>query len=256
MAAGGCFAWPIACARCHRAVFLPGHWAAQVTRGALAGGLAAAGVLTVQFLALRRSRLAPILLIAIVGLDLAAATWPLQSFAARGLAAVSASATRVVLADSSGRGEPPRLYRANNVLQHVSAAALPPELGELWLLQTFHYQYREYLGIATLPGYDAAIPGRRSIASGNRVGPGPIGVALARGALRLCRRRFRGISSAAGSSPCSILCPARGSTVCQAHCRVCSWWTSQVADDAVALRRILDPAVIAAGLPGSRLSQV
>jgi len=115
MAAGGCFAWPIACARCHRAVFLPRALGCAGHPRALAGGLAAAGVLTVQFLALRRSRLAPILLIAIVGLDLAAATWPLQSFAARGLAAVSASATRVVLADSSGRGEPPRLYRANNV---------------------------------------------------------------------------------------------------------------------------------------------
>jgi hypothetical protein len=226
--------------------FFPGHWAAQVTRGALAGGLAAAGVLTVQFLALRRSRLAPILLIAIVGLDLAAATWPLQSFAARGLAAVSASATRVVLADSSGRGEPPRLYRANNVLQHVSAAALPPELGELWLLQTFITNTANIWGIATLPGYDAAIPAALDSIWKSGLGQG-------QSVLRLLGARYVLLPvddprdfQRSGIEP--LLDPLPGTRLYRVPGtlpRVFLVGQAQVADDAVALRRILDPAVIA-----------
>jgi hypothetical protein len=224
--------------------FFPGHWAAQVTRGALAGGLAVAGVLTVQFLALRRSRLAPILLIAIVGLDLAAATWPLQNFAPRGLAAVSASATRVVLADSSGRGEPPRLYRANSVLQ--GAPAPPPELGELWLLQTFITNTANIWGIATLPGYDAAIPAALDSIWKSGLGQG-------QSVLRLLGARYVLLpvddprdSQRSGIEP--LLDPLPGTRLYRVPGtlpRVFLVGQAQVADDAVALRRILDPAVIA-----------
>ena len=224
--------------------FFPGRWAAQVTRGALAGSLAVAGVLTVQFFAFRRSRLAPILLIAIVGLDLAAATWPLQSFAPRRLASVSASATQVVLADNSGHGEPPRLYRANNVLQHVPAP--PPELGELWLLQTFITNTANIWGIATLPGYDAAIP-----ATLDRIWKSGLGRGQA--VLRLLGARYALLpvddsqdSKRSGIEP--MLDPLPGARLYRVPGtlpRVFLVGQAQVADDAVALRGIFDPAVIA-----------
>jgi hypothetical protein len=224
--------------------FFPGRWAAQVTRGALAGSLAVAGVLTVQFLALRRSQLAPILLIAIVGLDLAAATWPLQSFAPRRLASVSASATQAVLADSSGHGEPPRLYRANNVLQHVPAP--PPELGELWLLQTFITNTANIWGIATLPGYDAAVP-----AALDRIWKSGLGQGQA--VLRLLGARYVLLpvddsqdSKRSGIEP--MLDPLPGTRLYHVPGtlpRVFLVGQTQVADDAATLRGILDPAVIA-----------
>jgi hypothetical protein len=226
--------------------FFPGRWAAQVTRGVLAGSLAVAGVLTVQFLAVRRSRLASILLIAIVGLDLAAATWPLQSFAPRGLAAVSASAAPILLADSRGHGEPPRLYRANNLLQHVDATALAPELGELWLLQTFITNTANIWGIATLPGYDAAIPTALDRIWKSGLGEG-------QSVLRLLGARYALLpvddsqdSKRTGIEP--MLDPLPGTRVYRVTGtlpRVFLVGQAQVADDAVALRGILDPAVVA-----------
>jgi hypothetical protein len=225
-------------------LFFPGHWAAQVTRGALAGSLAAAGVLTVQFLAARRARLAPILLIAIVGLDLAAATWPLQSFAPRRLASVSASATQAVLADNSGHGEPPRLYRANNLLQRVPA--FPPESGELWLLQTFITNTANIWGIATLPGYDAAIPAALGSIWES-------GLAKGQSVLRLLGARYVLLpvddsqdSKRTGIEP--MLDPLPGARLYRVPGtlpRVFLVGQAQVADDALAMRRILDPAVVA-----------
>ena len=224
----------------------PVGWAGQVTRGALAGGLAVAGVLTVQFLAVRRARLAPILLVATVGLDLAAATWPLQVFAPRQLATVSAPAARVVLADSPGHGEPPRLYRAHNLLQHVGASALPAELGELWLLQTFITNTANNWGIATLPGYDAAIP-----ATLDRIWK--FGLQEGQSVLRLLGARYALLpvedpldDKRSGIEP--MLAPLPGTRLYRVPGtlpRVFLVGQAPVVDDTVALRRILDPAVIA-----------
>jgi hypothetical protein len=224
----------------------PVGWAGQVSRGALAGGLAVAGVLTVQFLAARRARLAPILLIATVGLDLAAATWPLQVFAPRQLAAVSAPAARVVLADSPGHGEPPRLYRSNNLLQYTAGPALPPELGELWLLQTFITNTANNWGIATLPGYDAAIPAAldRIWKFGLREGQSVLRLLGARYALLPVKdpldHRRTGIEPMLDPLPGTRLYRVPGALP-----RVFLVGQAQVADDATVLRRILDPAVIA-----------
>jgi hypothetical protein len=235
----------LAIAICARFIF-PVGWAGQVSRGALVGALAVAGVLTVQFLAARRARLAPILLIATVGLDLAAATWPLQVFAPRQLAAVSAPAARVVLADSPGHGEPPRLYRANNLLQYAGGPALPPELGELWLLQTFITNTANNWGIATLPGYDAAIP-----AALDRIWK--FGLREGQSVLRLLGARYALLpvedpldSKRSGIEP--MLDPLPGTRLYRvpgALPRVFLVGQAQVADDATVLRRILDPGVIA-----------
>jgi hypothetical protein len=177
---------------------------------------------------------------------LAAATWPLQSFAPRGLAAVSASAAPVVLSDSPGHGEPPRLYRANNLLQHVGTTALPPELGELWLLQTLITNTANIWGIATLPGYDAAIP-----AALDRIWKS--GLAEGQSVLRLLGARYALLpvddlrdSRRSGIEP--MLDPLPGARLYRVPGtlpRVFLVGQAQVADDAVALRGILDPAVIA-----------
>jgi hypothetical protein len=230
--------------------FFPGRWATQVTRGALTGSLALAGVLTVQFLAARQTRLVPLLLIAIVSLDLAAATWPLQVFAPRQVAAASAPAARVVLADSPGHGEPPRLYRANNVLQHVGrfAPALPRELSELWLLHTFITNTANIWGIATLPGYDAAIPAGldRIWASGLREGQSVLRLLGARYTIlpvedpRDPKERRTGIEPMLDPLPGTRLYRVPGTLP-----RVFLAGDAQVADDATVLRRIFDPAVIA-----------
>jgi hypothetical protein len=229
--------------------FFPGRWATQVTRGALTGSLALAGVLTVQFLAARQTRLVPLLLIAIVSLDLAAATWPLQVFAPRQVAAASAPAARVVLADSPGHGEPPRLYRANNVLQHVGrfAPALPRELSELWLLHTFITNTANIWGIATLPGYDAAIPAGldRIWASGLREGQSVLRLLGARYTLLPVedprdKERRTGIEPMLDPLPGTRLYRVPGTLP-----RVFLVGQAQVADDATVLRRIFDPAVIA-----------
>jgi hypothetical protein len=207
-----------------RLVF-PGRWATQVTRGALAGSLALAGVLTVQSLVAR------------------------QVFAPRQIAAVSAPAARVVLADSPGHGEPPRLYRANNVLQNVSrfAPALPRELSELWLLQTFITNTANIWGIATLPGYDAAIPAGldRIWASGLREGQSVLRLLGARYTLLPVddprdKEKRTGIEPMLDPLPGTRLYRVPGTLP-----RVFLVGQAQVADDATVLRRIFDPAVIA-----------
>jgi len=230
-------------------LLFPGRWAAQVAGGALAGSLAVAGVLIVQFLAARRARLAPILLVTIVGFDLAAATWRQQSFAPRQLATVLPPAAKVVLADSAGHGEPPRLYRANNVLQNVGrfAPAPPPGLGELWLLQTLITNTANNWGIATLPGYDAAIPAAldRIWKSGLREGQAVLRLLGARYVLLPVEDPRDPKESRTGIEP--VLDPLPGTRLYRVPGtlpRVFLVGQTQVADDATALRRILDPAVI------------
>jgi hypothetical protein len=149
-----------------------------------------------------------------------------------------------VLADSSGHGEPPRLYRANNVLQHVPAP--PPELGELWLLQTFITNTANIWGIATLPGYDAAVP-----AALDRIWKSGLGQGQA--VLRLLGARYVLLpvddsqdSKRSGIEP--MLDPLPGTRLYHVPGtlpRVFLVGQTQVADDAATLRGILDPAVIA-----------
>jgi len=230
--------------------FFPGRWAAQVTRGALSGGLAVVGVLAVPFVAARWPRLAPILLVAVVGLDLAAATWPLQVFTSRQMAAVLPQAARVVLADSEGHGEPPRIYRAHNVLQYLGrfAPALPPELSELWQLQSLVTNTANIWGIATLPGYDAAIPAGldRIWASGLREGQSVLRLLGARYTLLPVEDPKDPQEKRTGIDP--ILDPLPGTRLYRVPGtlpRVFLVGHAQVADDATVLRRILDPAVVA-----------
>jgi hypothetical protein len=162
---------------------------------------------------------------------------------------VSAPAARVILADSPGHGEPPRLYRANNVLQNVSrfAPAFPRELSELWLLQTFITNTANIWGIATLPGYDAAIPAGldRIWASGLREGQSVLRLLGARYTLLPVddprdKEKRTGIEPMLDPLPGTRLYRVPGTLP-----RVFLVGQAQVADDATVLRRIFDPAVIA-----------
>jgi hypothetical protein len=225
----------------------PGRWSTQVTRGALVGAAGLVGVLAVQFLAPRRPRWTPVLLIAIVALDLAAATWPLQIFTTRQVASVSARAASVVLADNPGHGEPPRLYRAYNVLKNVGRFTpnLPPELSELWLLQTFITNTANIWGIATLPGYDASIP-----AGLDRIWAE--GLSQGQSVLRLLGARYTLLpvddpskEQRTGIEP--MLDPLPGTRLYRVPDtlpRVFLVGQAEVADDATVLHAILEPDVI------------
>jgi hypothetical protein len=139
---------------------LPPLWMVFAVRGALLGCLAVAGILAVQFLAARGSAIAPYLLVAVVSLDLASAAWPLQGFGSRRIAAEPPPAARLALALRPQKAAPPRIYRS-----HLTTAAVNKWVpansnteGELRLVGTLVTNTVNAWGIATLPGYDAAIP--------------------------------------------------------------------------------------------------
>ncbi len=137
-------------------------WSGYMVHGLRHGAMAVLAVLGVQLLAARGSRLAPVLLVATVALDLAAACWPLQGFAPRALAADKPRAAQMVLADHAGHAEPPRLFRSEAVTGTVMAwtQASSHAQGEARLLQTLVTNTANVWGIAMVPGYDAAIPSR------------------------------------------------------------------------------------------------
>jgi hypothetical protein len=139
---------------------LPPAWMLFALHGALLGSLACLGMLAVHFLAARASPLAPLLLVAIVAFDLAAAAWPLQGFGPRRIASELPLAARLALDRRSDPQAPPRLYRSNQTDQAVNkwVPANSNAEGEFRLVSTLVTNTANAWGIATLPGYDAAIP--------------------------------------------------------------------------------------------------
>jgi hypothetical protein len=119
-------------------------------------------------------------------------------------------------------------------------------LGELWLLQTFITNTANNWGIATLPGYDAAIP-----AALDRIWR--FGLREGQSVLRLLGARYALLpvedpldSKRSGIEP--MLDPLPGTRLYRvpgALPRVFLVGQARVADDATVLRRILDPGVIA-----------
>lgn len=143
----------------------PYPWSGFVVRGLRHGAVAVLAILGVQVLAARGSRLATPMLIAVVVLDLASAAMDLQGFVPASLASQVPNAVRQLGARSDGEPlRPPRLYRAS-ATDAALAASGPisnPGEGELRLLATFVPSTVNVWGIATLPGYDAAIPAQLS----------------------------------------------------------------------------------------------
>jgi len=142
------------------AAFLPLPWKIFAIRGSVMGGIAILALLAIQVLAARRSRLAPILLVALVGADLARATWPLQPFGPRQIASQLPPAAAKVLEGRAALAPPPRIYRSNATTDSVNRwlpTSTTPE-AEIKLARTLITNTANTWGVATLPGYDAAIP--------------------------------------------------------------------------------------------------
>jgi hypothetical protein len=141
------------------ALGLPALWGAFVLRAVMMAALAVAGVVAVHALAARASALAAPLLVAVVAFDLAVAAWPLLAFSPRQVASEPAAAGLIRSLAVPG-SPPPRVYRASqtdNAVNKKLPPARAPEL-ESRLLATLITNTVNAWGIATLPGYDAAIP--------------------------------------------------------------------------------------------------
>jgi hypothetical protein len=142
-------------------LWLPPAWGGFVLRAVLMAAVATAGVLAAQALAARQSLLASPLLVAVVAFDLAVAAWPLLAFSPRQVASEPAAAKLIHSLEAPG-SPPPRVYRAGQTDGAVNKRLPParaPEL-ESRLLATLITNTVNAWGIATLPGYDAAIPSR------------------------------------------------------------------------------------------------
>jgi hypothetical protein len=145
-------------------LFAP-RWAPYLIWGALKGAVAVALVLAARWLAARAGlrRLAGPLLVAVVSGDLALAAWPYLDFAPRALATAVPEAARTIVADHAAGADrlaPPRLYRADRTegnIRRFAPAASSAE-GELHSMQTLIPNLDTTFGVASLPGYDAAIP--------------------------------------------------------------------------------------------------
>jgi len=139
---------------------LPAAWIVFAVHGALLGGVATLGMLAVHVLAARSSRLAPIVLVAIVVFDLSSSAWPLQGFGPRQIASGPPPAARFALERRAQPAAPPRLYRSNLIDDTVKkwVPANSNAEGEFRLTQTLVTNTANAWGVATLPGYDAAIP--------------------------------------------------------------------------------------------------
>jgi hypothetical protein len=124
---------------------------------------------------------------------------------------------------------------------------LPPGWGELRFLQTFVTNTANNWGIATLPGYDAAIPAQlgRIWETGQHEGQSVLRLLGARYSL-LPVEDPRAAEKRSGIEP--VLDPLPGTRIYRvpnALPRVFLAGRAQVVDDAQALGRIFDPAVVA-----------
>jgi hypothetical protein len=140
----------------------PYPWSGFMFVGLRHGIVAVLALLGVQALAARGSRLAAPMLVALVVLDLATSTWGLQTFVPRALASVTPASATWIKADHGAHVEPPRIYRSlslDTVLNRRAAVTNAAD-GELRLLATLTPNTANVWGVATLPGYDAAVPQR------------------------------------------------------------------------------------------------
>jgi hypothetical protein len=139
---------------------LPPIWLVFAVRGVLLGSLALLGILAVHHLASRGSSLPPLLLVAIVSFDLATAAWPLQGFGPRQIASTPPPAVGLALRLRASPLAPPRVYRSNQTTDTVNrwVRSNSKTGGQLPLVQTLIGNTVTAWGLATLPGYDAAIP--------------------------------------------------------------------------------------------------
>jgi hypothetical protein len=140
---------------------LPYPWSGFMVLGLRHAAVAVAALLGVQALAARGSRLVAPLLVTTVALDLAVSVWGLQTFVARDVATTVPPAAHLLKRDHADHPEPPRMVRAAATDAVLSRRATGNAAeGELRLLATLIPSTVNTWGIASLPGYDAAIPAR------------------------------------------------------------------------------------------------
>jgi hypothetical protein len=144
------------------ATFLfPYPWSGFMFVGLRHAAVAVAALLGVQALAARGSRLAAPLLVATVTLDLAVSAWGLQTFVPRSVATAEPPAVRMLKTAHAGHAEPPRIYRSPATDTVLSRRATNNAAdGELRLVATLIPNTVNVWDVASLPGYDAAIPAR------------------------------------------------------------------------------------------------
>ncbi|MBN2576102.1 MAG: YfhO family protein [Deltaproteobacteria bacterium] len=141
---------------------LPFPWSGFMVHGLRHGAIALLALLGVHGLAARGSRLAAPMLATVVVLDLAVSTWGLQAFSPRAIAAREPTTVTRLARDHAGHLEPPRIYRspATDSVMNQRMRVTNPADGEQRLLATLVPNTVNAWGIASLPGYDAAIPAR------------------------------------------------------------------------------------------------
>jgi hypothetical protein len=138
----------------------PYPWSGYMVHGLRHGAVATLALLGVQMLAARASRLAAPMLVATVAMDLTLAVLGLQNFVPSTVATTLPASVRLVQTDYGAHPEPPRIYRSpatDGAIAHGFAVSNAAE-GERRLLATLIPNTVNVWGIATLPGYDAAIP--------------------------------------------------------------------------------------------------
>jgi hypothetical protein len=203
----------------------PYPWSGYMVHGLRHGAVATLALLGVQMLAARASRLAAPMLVATVAMDLTLAVLGLQNFVPSTVATTLPASVRLVQTDYGAHPEPPRIYRSpatDGAIAHGFAVSNAAE-GERRLLATLIPNTVNVWGIATLPGYDAAIPAQldRLWDAGQRD-------RLA--SLRLLRYRLRRAARARPIGPACRRAPLgrarfRGPafTAWPEVCRACSW---------------------------------
>jgi hypothetical protein len=225
-------------------------WSGYMMHGLRHGAVATLALLLVQVLAARGSRMAAPMLATTVALDLSLVVLGLQNFVPATIATTTPDSVRVVQADYGVHSVPPRIYRSpatDTALAHRSKVSNAAE-GELRLLATLIPSTVNVWGIATLPGYDAAIP-----ASMNRLWDEGKGARLA--SLRLLSADYAVLPVGdvhdaakhhAGIRPLSDPVPgARIYRVAESLPRVFLAGQTWILSDDETLRHLFDPAVVA-----------
>jgi hypothetical protein len=220
-----------------------GPWMVFALHGALMGTVALAALLGIELLAARRSRLAPSLLVLLVAFDLALAAWPLQTFGPRRIAAGPAATASRILEGRTPGAPPPRIYRANQTSAAVNRfvpGASNPET-ELKLGRTLITNTANVWGIATLPGYDAAVPSRVDEVWGRSLDVG-------QDALRLLGAEYAILPADDRPGLVPVWDPLPGARVYKVpHALPRVYWArhAEVLSDQDALARLFEPDVVA-----------
>jgi len=225
----------------------PAVLAPQLRTSAWIGAAFAATATLLVWLVGRRTRGSSALLLGLVMVDLSLSVFALQNFAPAALLSAEPAAAAAVRRDARARGElaPPRIYRSENIDAAMARAEPPTSLVQVQrnLKGTLIDNHAGVFGIASLPGYDAALP--EALTSLWLAGRGR-GLDL----LRLTGTAYAILPAPAPSGPGlrHLLAPAPGTELVfieGALPRVYAARAAQVLPDAPARQAVFTPDVVA-----------